>query len=96
MNEPQQIADALIAQFAGALESIDDPADRARTTGAALNSIPGLQGRLREIRQEAAQALRSGGASHADVAEILGVSRARAAQIAAGQTSRAAAQSTAE
>lgn len=89
MATPQQTADTLIEQLTSALTSINDPAYRALVTGALLKSVPSMQSALREIRQGAAQEMRTGGASHADVGKALGVSRARAAQIADGKTSRA-------
>lgn len=63
-----------------------DPAKRARTIGAALASVPDLQKWLRHARELAVGEMRDGGLSHADVAKILSVSRARAQQIAEGRT----------
>lgn len=63
-----------------------DPTQRAKDVGAALQAIPELQHWLREIRQGAVQEMREGGMSHADVGAELGVSRARAQQIAEGRT----------
>ena len=64
-----------------------DPTERAKTVGAALQAIPELQHWLREIRQGAVQEMRSEGLSHAEVGKELGLSRARAQQIAEGRTS---------
>ena len=64
-----------------------EPAARARTLGRALDAIPHLQAWLRQARQEAVLEMRADGMSHADVAKELGVSRARAQQIAEGRTS---------
>lgn len=63
-----------------------DDTQRAKAASDALQAIPDLQRWLRELRQSAVQAMRAGGMSHADVAAELGVSRARAQQIAEGRT----------
>lgn len=63
-----------------------DPTERAKTVGAALQAIPELQHWLREIRQGAVQEMRDDGMSHAEVGKELGLSRARAQQIAEGRT----------
>ena len=63
-----------------------DAAQRAKTVGTALQAVPALQQWLREIRQGAVQEMREGGLSHAQVAAELGISRARAQQIAEGRT----------
>lgn len=63
-----------------------DPTQRAKDVGTALQAIPELQHWLREIRQGAVQEMRDEGLSHAEVAAELGVSRARAQQIADGRT----------
>ncbi|WP_237532418.1 helix-turn-helix domain-containing protein [Streptomyces sp. SID8352] len=62
-----------------------DPATRAKQAAAILDRIPDLQKSLREIRRAAVLELRAAGASHADVAAALGVTRSRAQQIAEGQ-----------
>lgn len=63
-----------------------DPSRRAKNVSTALQAIPKLQQWLREIRQGAVQELREDGLSHAQVAAELGISRARAQQIAEGRT----------
>ena len=63
-----------------------NPTERAKTVGAALQAIPELQHWLREIRQGAVQEMRDEGMSHAEVGKELGLSRARAQQIAEGRT----------
>jgi hypothetical protein len=63
-----------------------DPTQQAKEASAALQAIPDLQKWLREIRQAAVQGMREGGLSHAQVAAELGISRARAQQIAEGRT----------
>jgi hypothetical protein len=62
------------------------PTDRARSVGKILEAIPALQHWLREVRQGAVQEMRSEGMSHAEVGKELGLSRARAQQIAEGRT----------
>lgn len=64
-----------------------DPTQRAKDVGTALQAIPELQHWLREIRQGAVQEMRDEGMSHAEVGKELGLSRARAQQIAEGRTS---------
>lgn len=73
-----------------------DPTQRAKDVGAALQAIPELQKWLREIRQGAVQEMRDDGLSHAQVAAELGISRARAQQIAEGRTSGKRAEPPAE
>lgn len=63
-----------------------DPTQRAKAVGAALQAIPELQHWLREIRQGAVREMRDEGKSHAEVGKELGLSRARAQQIAEGRT----------
>lgn len=63
-----------------------DAIQRAKDVGAALQAIPDLQKWLREIRHEAVREMRDNGLSHAQVAAELGISRARAQQIAEGRT----------
>lgn len=63
-----------------------DATRRAKDVSAALQAIPELQHWLREIRQGAVQEMRTEGASHAEVGKAIGVSRARAQQIAEGRT----------
>ncbi|CAM5435605.1 hypothetical protein STENM36S_08951 [Streptomyces tendae] len=60
--------------------------ERAKAAGVALQAVPQLQQWLRDIRQQAVGEMRDGGMSHADVGAVLGVSRARAQQIAQGRT----------
>jgi DNA-directed RNA polymerase specialized sigma subunit len=63
-----------------------DPVQRAKDVSTALQAIPELQHWLREIRQYAVREMRGDGMSHAEVGKELGVSRARAQQIAEGRT----------
>lgn len=63
-----------------------DSAARAKQLGVALDAVPQLQAWLRGERQRAVQAMRADGMSHGDVAKVLGISRARAQQIAEGRT----------
>ncbi|HEU4422078.1 MAG TPA: hypothetical protein VFR67_06000 [Pilimelia sp.] len=72
-----------IAAVAGDLP--DDPAERARAIGAALEAIPELQSTLRAARADAVTALKEG-RTWDQVGEILGLHPARASQIARGVT----------
>lgn len=63
-----------------------DATQRAKDVSAALQAIPELQKWLREIRHGAVLEMREDGLSHAQVAAELGISRARAQQIAEGRT----------
>lgn len=63
-----------------------DPVRRAKDVSAALQAIPELQQWMREVRQGAVQEMRADGMSHAEVGKAIGVSRARAQQIAEGRT----------
>lgn len=63
-----------------------DSAIRAKQLGVALDAVPHLQAWLRGERQRAVQEMRADGMSHGDVAKVLGISRARAQQIAEGRT----------
>ncbi|MFH8531528.1 sigma-70 family RNA polymerase sigma factor [Streptomyces tendae] len=63
----------------------EDPTERAKNVGKVLEAIPALQHWLREVRQGAVQEMRSDGMSHAEVGKQLGLSRARAQQIAEGR-----------
>jgi len=62
------------------------PTERAKSVGKVLEAIPELQHWLREVRQGAVQEMRDEGMSHAEVGKELGLSRARAQQIAEGRT----------
>ncbi len=68
------------------IRAIEDPAEQAREIGRVLNELPKVQTELKELRQAAVKKLRARGMSHQEIADELGVSRARAANIAAGLT----------
>lgn len=68
------------------IKAIGDPAQRAQVISDVLNQCPDLSKALRELRQAAVVELREQGKSHGQVAEILGISRGRAQQIAEGRT----------
>lgn len=70
-----------------ALAEIPDPVERAQQLSSALAQIPGVQTELKDARQAAVLEMRSRNMSHADVGAALGVSRARAQQIAEGRVS---------
>ena len=83
---PEQIHD--LEAFLVDPHQIDhqEPGERAVEYGRRLNQIPSYQNLLSGIRRAAVQKLRARGMSHQDIADELGVSRARAANIAAGLT----------
>ena len=68
------------------IRAIEDPAEQAREAGRVLNDLPKWQTELREIRQAAVLKMRAKGMSHQEIADELGISRNRAANIAAGLT----------
>lgn len=68
------------------LADTNDQVERAKQAGIALNAVPQLQGWLRQVRQDAVLEMRAEGLSHAEVGKQLGISRARAQQIAEGRT----------
>ena len=78
-----------ISQVAKTVATRRDATERAIAAGNALEAIPGLQTELREIRQAAVQDMHTAAASWADVGSALGVTRARAKQIAEGKTENA-------
>jgi len=73
-----------------------DPAVRARTLGQALEAVPKLQAWLRRARQATVLEMRADGLSHGDIAKELGISRARAQQVAEGRTTGKRAEPSAE
>lgn len=68
------------------IRAIEDPAERAREIGVVLNRMPDVMAELRQLRQDAVKELRAQGLSHQAIADRIGVSRNRAANIAAGLT----------
>lgn len=85
-QKPRLALEALSSVLA-ALTKIEDPLDRAKVASLVLDAVPRIQTALRETRQAAVRELREQGLSHAEVGTALGVSRARAQQIAEGKTS---------
>jgi hypothetical protein len=65
------------------IKAIADPAARAKAAGELLNAHQAYVTRLASIRREAIAELRASGLSYAQVAEALGVSRGRIAQLRA-------------
>lgn len=68
------------------IESIKDPAERAREIGQRLKHIPDFQARLREMRQAAVKEMRASGMTYAAIAEAIHLHRNRVQQIAEGRT----------
>jgi len=70
-----------------AARALDDPAERAKALSEVLAALPDVQAVLRTERQEAVRTLHEDlHLSWAQIGEILGVHRNRAAQIAGGVT----------
>lgn len=69
-----------------ALKKITNATERAKALSAALKVLPDVANELKEARHQAVTDMRGDGMSHADVAAVLGISRARAQQIAEGRT----------
>lgn len=67
------------------IEQMPDATDRAMAAGELLKAWPELHRDAREIRRQAVLVMRQQGMSHAEVGVALGVSRARAQQIAEGR-----------
>ena len=89
MSSHQPEINKVIGDVTGAFSGIGDPATRAKAAGEMLDAVPRLQTGLREIRQAAVNELRDAGASYADVAKVLGVSRTRVQQIVEGNSDNA-------
>jgi Spy/CpxP family protein refolding chaperone len=90
MTEPTNLRDhvkKVIDQALKDLSGYTDPRDRAIVASAALGACPDLAAGMKKQRHQAVQELRAGGLSHQDVADLLGLTRARAQQIAEGRTS---------
>lgn len=87
MDRHKQAADDTVNMVVTSIDSVGDAKFRALAAGAMLDAVPTLQRGLRQLRQEAVLELRREGLSHAEVAKELGISRARAQQIAEGKTS---------
>lgn len=64
------------------VRAVAEPADRARAAQREIDKSQRAVAELAHIRAEAVAELRAAGMSHAGVAKALGVSRARAAQLA--------------
>jgi hypothetical protein len=64
-----------------ALRDVADPEERARSATALLGRLKDAETELHRIRSEAADELLATGKTHAQVAEILGVTRGRIGQI---------------
>ncbi|MFC8277207.1 helix-turn-helix domain-containing protein [Streptomyces sp. NPDC057271] len=78
----------LVTETVDSLETLADPAERARRAGRLLAEWPVQGARLREIRQEAVVAMRAEKISYREIAKTLGISLARVQQIEAGERGR--------
>jgi hypothetical protein len=68
------------------IDTIADPAERAREVGRRLNAIPAWNALLREKRQAAIQEMRGQGMSWAEIGREIGMHRNRVQQIGEGRT----------
>ncbi|MCX4705670.1 hypothetical protein [Streptomyces sp. NBC_01373] len=75
----------IVLEAIDSLESLDDPAERARKAGRLLAELPDQQARLRQIRQAAVVAMRGRSVSYRQIAKQIGVSLTRVQQIEAGE-----------
>jgi DNA-directed RNA polymerase specialized sigma24 family protein len=66
------------------LSRIKDAQQRATAAHAVLNPASAIIATAKDVRRQAVAELRDGGWSHAQIAELLGVSRAQASRIAWG------------
>lgn len=66
--------------------AITDPGDRARALTGVVRTLPQMASEVRAARQAAVLELREAGWSHAQVAELLGVTRGTAQAIAEGRS----------
>ena len=89
MSTHQPEINKVIQDVTSTFSGIGDPTTRAIAAGEMLDAVPRLQGSLREVRQAAVNELRDAGASYADVAKALGVSRTRVQQIVEGNSDNA-------
>lgn len=82
-DEPEEVKRLLKA--IEAFEAIEDDAACAIAVSRAMAALPSHQSRLRELRQQRVQALKSSGKTWAEIGQLLGgISAARAQQIGAG------------
>jgi hypothetical protein len=68
------------------VRAIADPAERAKELTRVVRQLPEIGAAIREARRQAVQELRQAGWSHQMVADLLGVHRNRAQQIAEGRS----------
>lgn len=68
------------------VQAIKDPAERAKELTRIIRKLPELGAAIREARAEAVRELRKQGWSHQQVADLIGVARTRAQQIAEGRS----------
>lgn len=77
-----------IADTISRLTAIEDPADRARAVGAALNAVPDLKKWIGRQRRQVVREMYDQGMSYAAIGkELGGISRARVHQIVGGKSS---------
>lgn len=81
-DQPEEVT--RLVEAIKAFEAIKDDEACALAVSRALKDWPDHQVRLRELRQERVQALKAQGKTWQEIGGLLGVSAARAQQIAAG------------
>lgn len=81
-DQPEEVT--RLVEAIKAFEAIEDDEACAVAVSQALKSWPDHQVRLRELRQQRVQALKAQGKTWPEIGRALGVSAARAQQIAAG------------
>jgi hypothetical protein len=73
---------AKVAETYSALRRARDPRRRLALATQLLDLLGALERVVSGVRDDAVSALRSDGASHAEIAQLAGVNRSRAAQLA--------------
>jgi DNA-directed RNA polymerase sigma subunit (sigma70/sigma32) len=80
-EEVQRVVDTV-----SALETANDPAERAQRASKLLKEWPTQQARLRKIRQEAIKEMRQQRMTYRAIGEMLGIHYTRVKQIEMGET----------
>ena len=81
-DQPEEVT--RLVEAIKAFESIEDDEACAVAVSQALKDWPNHQVRLRELRQQRVKALKEQGKTWEEIGRLLGISAARAQQIAAG------------
>ena len=83
-QNPEEVS--RLMEAIAAFEAIEDPAERTRAVSEALRQWPDLHSELRSMRQQSVNALRNGGLTWQQIADIIGgdIRPERAQQIGKG------------